>query len=575
MASHSPKRHTSMVNMRKAAQDQPQTSASLPLSTSEAPKRRGPVDITNGLVPASATDAYLDRLKGWTDVVRRLISHFECIVEQERKLADVYFKSAKDLSSPIKVQGAEVFGVDETIQNVLKNLFDAQSKLSSEHLSAASHIESETLPELRSLLGEVRKKSIDADKEWVSLDKGLARDREVEAVNPDIGIDKDVPKDPWIANLHMQRHVRTLLRNQHETRDHLASQEQNFAVFEQVTLQHLRLALTNHFTVSNKIHSAHLNASTSITSSLNAMNPTADWEIFRKRRADVLLNRIKPLIQERDVMYDGMTDPGCEAVKEGALQKTAKGFKPGYYVLTVSGFLHGFAGPEVVEGGEPTEMSVWLPDCTVGSKGALDSKEPHEFMVQEKTGGFLKGGEKFRLKAEGGDESDFWYELISATATPIVPRPDLLESLEEEASPRPSQAIETPLTPRTEPLKTPPSASAPLKPTPSTPVSVTAVVTSPVDATSPTFAAFGTGITDRDGSDLCGVWTGITCRDGTDFCGVWEYEEEEEIPADLAAMRSEMFSAFGGKPKDVGVTPPTWGSTTEWGGDDDSSSPWS
>ncbi|KAJ3094028.1 hypothetical protein HDU97_008676, partial [Phlyctochytrium planicorne] len=190
-------------------------------SAANAAIRKKIVDITNGLVPPSATDAYLDRFKGWTDLVRRLIAHFECIVEQERKLAEIYNKSAKDLSAPIRVAGAEVFDAGESIQGVLKSLFDAQSKLSSEHLATANHIETETLPDLRSLLAEIRKKSIDGDKEWVQLDKGLQKDRETYAKlagnlkqsikrqvrirggasNVELGIEKDVPRDPYIANL--------------------------------------------------------------------------------------------------------------------------------------------------------------------------------------------------------------------------------------------------------------------------------------------------------------------------------------------------------------------------------------
>ncbi|KAJ3110881.1 hypothetical protein HDU96_006186, partial [Phlyctochytrium bullatum] len=465
MSHSSPKRHSSMVNMRKVSESQRDSTALPGNSTSGAPtrQRKKMVDITNGLVPPSATEAYLERLKGWTDVVRRLIAHFEAIVEHERKLADTYFKSAKEMSQPIRVGGVDVFDPSESIQGVLKHLFDAQSKLSSEHFAAANHIETETLPELRSLLSEMRKKSLDGDKEWVELDKGLAKDRETYgklaanlrssirrqlkvrggAANPDLGVEKDVPKDPWIANVHMQRHVRTLLKNQTETRDALSNQEQNFAVFEQVTLQHLRLALTNHFTVSNKAHSAHLSAATTITLALNSMDHKADWKVFRSRRSDVILDPLRPLITEKEIRYEGMDDPGCEAVKEGPLLKRipgvlrAKGFKPGYYVLTMSGFLHGFPAPEAVETGDPSEMSTWLPDCTVGPKGALDPKEPNEFLIQEKSGGFLRS-EKYRLKAEGGDESDFWYELVAATATPLAPRPELLESLEEEPNSRPT-----------------------------------------------------------------------------------------------------------------------------------------
>ena len=79
-------------------------------------------------------------------------------------------------------------------------------------------IESQILPILKSLLVEVRKKAFDADKEWVAVDKDMARDRDIyvklvsnlraclmrhqwrgDASSPsDAG--KEVPKDPWMAD---------------------------------------------------------------------------------------------------------------------------------------------------------------------------------------------------------------------------------------------------------------------------------------------------------------------------------------------------------------------------------------
>ncbi|KAJ3097062.1 hypothetical protein HDU97_005295 [Phlyctochytrium planicorne] len=368
----------------------------------------------------------------------------------------------------------------------------------------------------------------------------------------------------------MQRHVQTLLANQTATRDLLADQEQNLAVFEQVTLQHLRLTLSNHFSVTSKLHTSHISAGKLISASLETMNPAKDWMLFRERHRDVILDQTKPLVREQEVEYEGMTDPGCEVVREGVLQKRimgvfgGKGWKSGYFVLTVSGFLHGFSGVESVAGGEPGEMSVWLPECTVGVKGALDTKEPGEFLVQERSGGLFGGGGKHRLKAEGGDESDFWYELVSATAQPLVVRPELLATLKEEepsSSPRPSSSEPAPGTPTAAAVASSPTVSTPVAATPvaSTPVSTApAILDAPVPVTpvkeqqQPQF---------EHPASVYG-----------DLVVGGQVEEEVEVPKELEGLRD---SLFGRKEASVGWeggSQVTLGGGNAWADGEDS--PW-
>jgi hypothetical protein len=108
--------------------------------------------------------------------------------------------------------------------------------MANEHLSLASKVESQTLPNLRALFQEVRRKATDGDKEWVSLDKSLSTDREkftkltgvlklslekqraaIPVVDAESGEElpaekvnvpahlkgETIPKDPWLANHSM------------------------------------------------------------------------------------------------------------------------------------------------------------------------------------------------------------------------------------------------------------------------------------------------------------------------------------------------------------------------------------
>ncbi|KAJ3171366.1 hypothetical protein HK101_011256 [Irineochytrium annulatum] len=566
MADRGVKKRSSMPVLNQSPQ--PRSSVSLMSSTESIPERKSLNDPTNGLVPPSATEAYMERLKGWTEIVKRLISYFEMVLDQEKKLAELCSKSAKDLSAPLRVHGNEVFDPDESVQSVFKALFESQSRLSSEHNAAATHIENETIPNLKTLLSEARKKCLDRDGEWTALDKALAKDRELYSklasnvkasiqyqlkiragvANPEAGMDKDVPRDPWIANLQMQRHISNLLANQSEIRSQLASQEQNIAVFEQVTVQHLRNTLSSYIMTTKKGAALKASPVAPLIAAIDAINPEADWTLFRRRRADVIMDRLRPLLRRDEVIYDGMNDSGCEAVKEGTLMKRipgmlrSKGFKNGHYVLTVSGFLHGFASPDAVDAGtENPELSLWLPECIVGLRGQ-DPKEPNEFTIQEKSGGFLKGAEKHRLKAPSNDEADFWYELVVATAIPVVPRPDLLTSLEESQAVEVAAVTGAAVTPSLIPLPGS-QATSPTRPPPTPVEAKVAYLPPPVPITTPQPE-------EEDEED----------------------DEEEEdprrrqaAPADLAALRNSMFSTVGAEEAQVAPAAGGWGSGADSG----------
>ncbi|KAJ3284329.1 hypothetical protein HDU76_008313 [Blyttiomyces sp. JEL0837] len=455
----------------------------------KAPFAKNP---TKGLIPLSATEVYLDRLKGWAEVVRRMIIHFESLLDQEKKLAESYTKSVKDLFAPIKVKDVEVFSEEESMQNLFKDLYESQSQRSSQHLATASQIETQILPNLRAILSEIKTKSTDAEKEWVSLDKSLSKDREtylkltgnlkgslerqgwiVSHLNvtlgegdgdaedggvngvgkaPDVG--KDVPRDPWLANTALRRFVNSTLKSQQQTRDLLLSQQQAMLVFEQVVIQHLKHSLGSWFSWKSRDLTSHKDSLHTLSTKMDQVDPIQDWKQFIERHDDLILVDpevsgsdvpVAPLVKWDDVEYEGKDDTRCLIVKEGTLLRNmpgvlrGRGYKSGQYVLTSSGYLHGFSNGsgsgsgsgsgdgddggaagqasvvDVVNWVDP-EISVFLPDCTL-VKGA-DPKEPSEFMIHEKTGKLLARSEKYKLKAPTPDQSDFWFDLITSLSKP-------------------------------------------------------------------------------------------------------------------------------------------------------------
>ncbi|KAI8622502.1 hypothetical protein BC830DRAFT_1088561 [Chytriomyces sp. MP71] len=454
-----------------------------------------------GLIPVSATNIYLDRLKGWAELVRRLIQYFEQSLAEERRVCDSLGASVRSFATPILVGREPVFESDETMQRFVKDVIEQQNRRAAEHAAAAGSIESETLPNLRDLLKEITSKAYDTDREWADIDKRLASNREtfvkltrnlrlsidrqriLFGSDPDSALSKsrlakvgkDVPRDPWLANLAIQRFLHTLREEYPKTLQALVDQQSRMLVFEKVVIQLLKPTLTSYFSRrSNKASSNGSNTDpmSMILKSLDELDPDKDWGLFLARNKSNLVDPeavdkdFAATVIAKDVKYDGQDHTRCGFVKEGTLQRNipgilrSKGYKAGHYVLTVSGFFHGFADEKkdtVVEVGsiidaghfalgEP-EFSLYLPECVISLKSSDGKDSQKEFQI--KGGGGLFGSEKLTLKAETDDNTTFWHDLVTSlavTPAPIIepsPRSSLSSSNGVVSPVSPSSGVNT------------------------------------------------------------------------------------------------------------------------------------
>ncbi|KAJ3181929.1 hypothetical protein HDU85_003446 [Gaertneriomyces sp. JEL0708] len=419
---------------------------------------------TNGLVPLSVTEIFLQRLAGWAQLVKRLILQFELIVDHQRRLADVYGRCAREFIIPIITKdGANVFGNDESSMSVFGGMQKAHVKLQNENAEFASMLETHVLPKLRSLLADLRRKAADTDKEWISLDRELARDRDVyvklteqlkAALDTHSGLAVDdsstevvsmTDKDPWTANLAVRCHVATCLYKQEHYHSSILSQQNHFATFECTIIQTLRVSLSTFFDWQTKDLTSSLDMFRKLKNSLHELDPVKDWTSFRQRHNDRILSLTAPKLVSENIWYEGQKDALVTSHKEGLLYRKDGGMRLGFkrswketWVLVSSaGYLHAFppnvrpnsirqGGDEERENLEP-ELSLYLPDCVIGPMMA-NEKEPEEFVVQEKSTGLFGGEKKHKFKGADLNESVQWWGYLSERVRTTVNRNDPLIS---------------------------------------------------------------------------------------------------------------------------------------------------
>lgn len=166
---------------------------------------------------------------------------------------------------------------------------------------------------------------------------------------------------------------------------------------------------------------------------MNVQNlpPDFEWAAFIARYSETLVD---PASQPRSVdsiKFANQDHSSTKPVMEGILGRKGKimrSYNSAYYILTPSKYLHEFKDSNFLNKDQDPEMSLYLPECTIG---ALSKAPEGKFVIAGKDAGSamkgLSGKHEYAFKAGTNAEGQKWYEAISTCAgtktqdTPVTP----------------------------------------------------------------------------------------------------------------------------------------------------------
>ncbi|KAJ8323438.1 hypothetical protein O5D80_007755 [Batrachochytrium dendrobatidis] len=431
------------------------------------PKGKAPFadNPSQGLIPLSATDVCLKRMNGWSKIVYKLIRYLEVVAEQERRLSESVSKCSKELSvTQLDKDMLGLFDPTESFQTLLKDMTESQSKISKEHTRGAELVETELLPILKELLAEIRKKIADADKDWGLLDKEMKYDLDTfvklsanvraslmrlqwkgneEGSMGDVP--KDVPRDPWLADMTLRKHIVQCNKKQEYYRSKLGQQQDTFAAFEKVIVQNIRVGLASFYEWQTSNYTRRLDQSRDMAKLLDTMEADKDWAIFRASNCDRFIDQDNvPLVDPANIIYDGCDDLAIRVVRQGSLLRKEGVFKRSYRpvnaVLSTSGYLHTLpplsstpigathsdtssaGGPFSPTGNKPdfsADSILEMPELTLDLAEYtllplnLSDKDPEDIVFVGKNSGMFGRDIKHKFKGKTMVESADWWTAIN------------------------------------------------------------------------------------------------------------------------------------------------------------------
>jgi len=147
--------------------------------------------------------------------------------------------------------------------------------------------------------------------------------------------------------------------------------------------------------------------------------PGFEWDGFKTRYADVLIDSATPPRTVESIQFPNQGHHSTKPMIEGGLSRKGKimrGYNSAYYVVTPAKYLHEFKDNDVYSKDPSPEMSLYLPDCTVG---ALSKAPDAKFVISGKDAGGMKSissRHDFAFKASHHEEAAKWHQIISTCA---------------------------------------------------------------------------------------------------------------------------------------------------------------
>jgi hypothetical protein len=184
-----------------------------------------------------------------------------------------------------------------------------------------------------------------------------------------------------IIDIALQKHIDHCYSKQVDYRILIKEQEEDFAAFEAVVVQNIKISLATFYEWRSTTFSQQVDQIKVMKQQLDDMDPERDWGIFKNHNQNRFLQPC-PLVEIADLKYQGHDDPSVRIVKQGRLQKKEgvfkRAYKPYWGVLTPSSYFH--AIPELQKGekflGQP-ELTLDLTEYTLQPL-MMNEKDPEE-----------------------------------------------------------------------------------------------------------------------------------------------------------------------------------------------------
>ncbi|KAG5360564.1 Regulator of the glycerol channel 1 [Yarrowia sp. B02] len=330
-------------------------------------------------------------------------------------------RTAKNNPTPTGVHQAnpEAIGVTPALSNMATRLdtlinlaTQAEQNLKTSVLPSLEELEDEIEKHIKTLKHSTLKQSQEVDKVRSKTHKSI--ETLGQSTAGFTGLQQSAKHDPYVLKRATLAQVGDQLNRENALSDSLLSVQNNIKSFERHIVQVIQRAVQLSSEILSGYYANAHDSYVSFSERFAAIPEDFEWDEFAKREQSQLVDPAKPKRSLDTVTFPNSDNPAAQPLVSGILQRKeghiVKNYTSGFYVLTRSGFLHGYASEDPLI--EPTpNFSLYVPDSTIGPlppqggdlKLKIKGKDTSSAIPTKKT---------ITLKAATYQELQLWYDAF-------------------------------------------------------------------------------------------------------------------------------------------------------------------
>ncbi|OJD13855.1 hypothetical protein AJ78_05726 [Emergomyces pasteurianus Ep9510] len=373
------------------------------------------------------------RLQAWKHMCGYLETYISTTHKVQRSQSKELEKILKSLPDSLD-EAAHFSDSKSGVTGLFANLRTNTTAIANLHLETEKTLKSTVLPILENLHQEIKAKAKELQNGAAKAAKQVEKARSVTQTHVEMlgqytaafesstGGKLEPAHDPYILWRGTNHRLNKQVIEENNHLQEMLQVQNSFVTFESHILRTMQNAISQFSQCMNDQSDRQRQMYADMADAAQQIPPDFEWADFCARNKDSLLDPKTTPRSISDATFPNQEHPATEAVIKGILDRKSraiiKGYNSGYYAVTPAGYLHGFKDNDDYRHEPTPDISLYLPDCTVGHS------DGHKFTIKGKDVSGGKVGQafatttEFSFKADSKGDAERWLSVLNATSTP-------------------------------------------------------------------------------------------------------------------------------------------------------------
>ncbi|EGE85622.1 PH domain-containing protein [Blastomyces gilchristii SLH14081] len=378
---------------------------------------------------SNSSKVLYNRLQAWKHVCGYLENYITATHKAHESQSKEFGKILKALPEPL--EDASHFSEGKGgVVGLFDNLRTNTGAIVDLHRDTEKNLENLVLPILKQLHQEIKSKAEGVEHGAEKCAKQVrkataATHKHIEMLGKytaafDVGGKLEPAHDPYILRRGTSHRMNRQVAEENNYREEMLQVQNSLSLFESHIVKTMQAALLQ-FSNCMGAHSGSVGKLyANMVDTAQQIPDNFEWMNFSVRNEEILINPDKPARTISDAIFPNQTHSATKALIEGTLERKSramiKGYSPGYYAISPAGYLHGFKDNDDYNREPTADISLYIPECSIGSGDGVKFTIKGKDVSGGKVGQAFSTTTELTFKAHSKEIAEDWLDVLTKLA---------------------------------------------------------------------------------------------------------------------------------------------------------------